>query len=183
MTSDPATSSSPLPPEAILYAWWHRLHPNTQAEDDARQVLRGDAAVLRRAKDFTSVVLTPAYHRIRQELARHGHAIESDADAERLAALAMVLPIVRRDVPGMQSVGKVFGAPTSQGKALLSESRFIKLIHCERYANLTTQLRRTLPIMREGMPVKALIDDIWRWNARVRAKWAEDYYDAIPLLP
>lgn len=176
--------------EQVVHMWWSRLHPDTKLDHDHSNIVRRqDAAELRRAKDIDDVLQMPAYYHlynllleaalpkdIQPEQANTFRLAESQI--ELLAALAMICPLIREDMPEA-NLGLALARSSEGQKALLSEPRFMKLIRARELKELAQHLRRTIPVLKKKLPVKALIRELHGWQrepSRHRQRWAEDYF-------
>ena len=176
--------------EQVVYLWWSRLHPDTKLDgDNPKLVRRQDAAELRRAQDIEDVLQMPAYYHLYALLLQAALPEEveqpqantyrlAESQLKLLAAIAMLCPLIREDVPGV-SLGVALASGAEGQKALLSEHRFMKLIRARDLEELTQNLRRVIPVLRKRIPVKALIQELYGWQhnpAAHRQRWAEDYF-------
>ncbi len=162
------------PSFAILRAWWKGL------EDD-----KGERAVLRRAVSLTGIMLSPAFHRLLNDLRRAGFGV-SESRYPKLAAIAGLVARIR-DEDG-ESLARSMGTPRSSGgKAAVSELRMRRLLACDDIEELHTLLRRALALLDNQANIGELAATIWNWmpmdenNPKdSRRQMAFDYY-AAPL--
>jgi CRISPR system Cascade subunit CasB len=163
------------PSFAILRAWWKGL------EDD-----KGERAALRRAENTTEVVLSPAFHRLLNELRRAGFGI-SEARYQKLAAIAGLVARIKGEEG--ESLAKSMGTPRSGGsKAAVSELRMRRLLACNDIEELYTLLRRALALLDNRANLADLAATVWNWVPMdekrpkdPRRQMAYDYYAAAPL--
>lgn len=168
------------PSFAILRAWWKGL------EDD-----KGERAALRRAANLTSVMLSPAFHRLLNDLRRAGFGI-SDNRYPKLAVIVGLAARIRdegsRGEDG-ESLATSMGTPKmSGGKAVVSELRMRRLLACDDIEELYTLLRRALALLDNRANLGDLAATVWNWmpmddnNPKdSRRQMAFDYYEAAPL--
>jgi CRISPR system Cascade subunit CasB len=163
------------PSFAILRAWWKYL------EDD-----KGERAALRRAANLTGVMLSPAFHRLLNELRRAGFGVP-ESRYPKLAAIAGLAARVRSD--DGTSLATSMGTPGSGGgKATVSELRMRRLLACDDIDELYTLLRRAIALLDNRASLADLAATIWNWvpmDAKrpndPRRKMAYDYYAVAPL--
>lgn len=159
----------------VLRAWWKGL------EDD-----KGERAALRRAASLTEVMLSPAFHRLLNELRRAGFGI-SDSRYPKLAATAGLAARIRgEDGAGMAAS---MGTPKSGGsKAVVSELRMRRILACNDIEELYMLLRRALALLDNRSNLADLAATVWNWVPMdekrpndPRRQMAYDYYAAAPL--
>lgn len=163
------------PSFTILRAWWMRL------EDD-----KGERAALRRAANLTAVMLSPAFHRLLNELRRAGFPI-SESRYLKLAAIAGLAARVKSEDD--ESLAKSMGSSKSGGgKAAVSELRMRRLLACDDIEELHTLLRRALALLDNRTNLADLAATVWNWmpldenNPRdARRQMAFDYYYGAPI--
>ncbi|MCC5993019.1 MAG: type I-E CRISPR-associated protein Cse2/CasB [Rhodobacteraceae bacterium] len=153
---------------ATIAQWWR---DNLAARDSGRA--RALAARLRRA-DMTEALAQAEVHALARRIGLGRHP----ADAARLARLVQVLAHLREDAG--QSLAARLGGPDPK----LSNLRFQRLLRAEG-DDLTTALRRALPMVDRRCNVARLGQDMlnWdhpEWGDRVRAEWCFDYFGAPP---
>lgn len=159
----------------ILRAWWKNL------EDD-----KGERAALRRAANLTGVMLSPAFHRLLNDLRRAGFGI-SESRYPKLAAIAGLAARIKGE--DSESLATSMGTPKSGGgKAAVSELRMRRLLACNDIDELYTLLRRALALLDNRARLADLAATIWHWvpmdekrSNDPRRQMAYDYYAAAPL--
>lgn len=163
----------------ILRAWWKSL------EDD-----KGERATLRRAANLTGVMLSPAFHRLLNDLRRAGFGIP-DSRYPKLAAIAGLAARIKPPHldDGDKSLATSMGTPKiNGGKAVVSELRVRRLLACDDIEELYTLLRRALAMLDNRTSLADLATTIWNWVPMdekspydPRRQMAYDYYAAAPL--
>ncbi len=168
---------------ALLH-WWQEL-------DRAR----GDRAALRRCHTLAEAVLTPAFNRLRIDLARFGDL--DDGAIARLAVVAGVLAHVTPPAdegmiegllgsrpPGM--IARQMAAPPPDGtRSPVSELRFRRLLaipESEPEALFAAMVRlvRHLGGTPAQVDVPSLARGLFHWNQKTKQTWAFAYYEAAP---
>ena len=144
-------------------AWWEWLSEN-----------RGDRAVLRRCGMLAEVVLTPAYHRLRQAVARSGSVYD-----DGLALLAVIAAKVKTHAPG-NSIAEQMATGKPDGSARVSGLRFRRLVKAKDHESLFTPLGRVIALLGGEANLESLARSIYFWNDRSRKDWAFDYYTKAP---
>lgn len=148
--------------------WWR---VNLAAREVGRA--RALAARLRRATPVEALAEADVHALARRiGLGRH------PSDAARLARLVQVLAHLREDAG--QSLAERLGGPDPK----LSNLRFQRLLRAQG-DDLTTALRRALPMVDRRCNVAQLGQDMlnWdhpEWGDAVRADWCFDYFGAPP---
>ncbi|EQD41204.1 CRISPR-associated protein Cse2, partial [mine drainage metagenome] len=138
------------PSFATLRAWWRTL------EDD-----RGERAALRRAANLTEVMLSPAFHRLLNDLRRTGFGISNNR-YPKLAAIAGLAARIKSEDD--ESLATSMGASRSGGgKAAVSELRMRRLLVCNDIEELYTLLRRALALLDNRASLADLAATIWNW--------------------
>ncbi len=163
------------PSFAVLRTWWKKL------EDD-----KGERATLRRAANLTGVMLSPAFHRLLNELRRAGFGVPENR-YPKLAAIAGLAARVRSD--DGETLATSMGTPKMNGgKAVVSELRMRRLLACDDIEELYTLLRRALALLDNRANLGDLAATVWNWmpmddnNPKdSRRQMAFDYYEAAPL--
>lgn len=163
------------PSFATLRAWWKGL------EDD-----KGERAALRRAANLTGVMLSPAFHRLLNDLRRAGFGI-SESRYPKLAAIAGLAARIKGE--DSESLAASMGTPKSGGgKAAVSELRMRRLLACNDIDELYTLLRRALALLDNRASLADLAATVWYWVPMdekrpndPRRQMAYDYYAAAPL--
>lgn len=182
--------------EQVVHLWWSRLHTETKLDgDESNIVRRQDAAELKRAQSIGDVLQMPAYYHLYTLLLEaalpenvQGEQTTTfrlaESQLELLAALAMICPLVREDMPAT-NLGVALASTSESKKTLLSEHRFMKLIRAKTLEELTQHLRRTIPVIKKKLPIKALIRELYGWQKdapRHRQRWAEDYFTSSHIF-
>ena len=163
------------PSFTALRAWWRAL------EDD-----KGERAALRRTANLTGVMLSPAFHRLLNDLRRAGFGI-SDSRYPKLAAIAGLAARIKGE--DGESLATTMGTPRSGGgKAAVSELRMRRLLASNDIEELYTLLRRALALLDNRASLADLAATIWNWVPMdeknpydPRRQMAYDYYAAAPL--
>jgi CRISPR system Cascade subunit CasB len=169
-------------PRNTIFNWW-RMNLGKDKEGEARAL----SARLRRAKTMVEALSERAVQELGAEL-RLGFA------PEKLALLTMTLAHVSEQKT--HTLAKCFGevigqsgeGKQKQNKYKLSESRFQNIVRAENPMELTTQLRRALPIVGNACNVGRLGEDLLFWHhpdigERIRARWWFDYFGgAMPAV-
>lgn len=163
------------PSFAILRAWRKGL------EDD-----KGERAALRRAANLTGVMLSPAFHRLLNDLRRAGYGI-SESRYPKLAAIAGLAARVRND--DGKKLATSMGTPRSSGgKAAVSELRMRRVLACNDIEELYMLLRRALALLDNHASLTDIAATLWNWAPMdekrpddPRRQMAYDYYAVAPL--
>lgn len=163
------------PSFTILHVWWKGL------EDD-----KGERAALRRAPSLTGIMLSPAFHRLLNELRRAGFGI-SEGRYPKLAAIAGLVARIKNEVG--ESLAKSMGSSMSGGgKVAVSELRMRRLLACDDIEELHTLLRRALALLDNQANLADLASTVWNWVPMdekrpndPRRQMAYDYYAAASL--
>ena len=147
-------------------AWWEWLAEN-----------RGERAVLRRCGTLTEVVLTPAYHRLRQAVSRNGRVYD-----DGLALLAGMAAKVKTHKSGSSIAEQMAaGKPENpDGTARISGLRFRRLLKAKDHEALFTPLGRVIALLNGEANIESLAQSIYFWNDKSRKNWAFDYYTKAP---
>lgn len=159
----------------LLRAWWKNL------END-----KGERAALRRAENTTEVVLSPAFHRLLNDLRREGFGIP-ESRYSKLAAIAGLSARIKSEES--DSLAKSMGTPKSGGsKAAVSELRMRRLLACNDIEELYTLLRRALALLDNRANLADFAATVWNWVPMdekrpndPRRQMAYDYYAAASL--
>jgi CRISPR system Cascade subunit CasB len=160
---------------AVLRAWRKNL------EDD-----KGERAAMRRAASTTEVVLSPAFHRLLNELRRAGFGI-SESRYPKLAAIAGLAARIKGEED--ERLATSMGTPRSNGgKASVSELRMRRLLACNDIEELYMLLRRALALLDNHANLADLAATVWNWVPMdekrpndPRRQMAYDYYAVAPL--
>lgn len=163
-----------------LHAWWHEV---TQSRSSG--AARATRAILRRAHDVTAVTLAEPYQQLVRRLRETGWDGRDARSNDALAAIAGLLVHVDADTGGTRLAASMGRCPPGSDRPLVSELRFRRLLDANDLDALFIGLRRALPLMAGGVPVRALIGDLLEWaqpwrRDRVRKRWAYAYYDPAP---
>lgn len=147
-----------------IASWWRGL------EDE-----RADRAVLRRAASLTAITLSAPYQRLYRQLVAAGwNSNASEQRNDRLAAVVGLLAHVKEDSP--QSLPKAMSARSpGDDRPPVSELRFQRLLESPDIEALFSSFRRTLPLLKHSVNVKALATDVLYWGDSVKKRWAYDY--------
>lgn len=171
-------------PMRVLLHWWQEL-------DRAR----GDRASLRRCHTLAEVALTPAFNRLRIDLARFG-----ELDSNGIARLAVVAGVLAHVTPpadegmleGMLvsrlpgAIARQMATPPPDGtRSPVSELRFRRLLaipESEPEALFTTMVRlvRHLGGTSAQVDAPSLARGLFHWNQKTKQTWAFAYYEAAP---
>ena len=148
---------------SIAYDWWRGLNPG-DAQQSGHQ--RGALAQLRRASTPIEVIQEPEALRLIARL---------PWNPERVAILAGVLAFVREtdDRRVAQTVGRA--ALDDDKSALLSESRFRRLLQ-EPADELLEPMRRLVRMTKGTLNVHDLSRSVLYWGDGVKKRWIFDYY-------
>ena len=150
--------------------WWGALVPKEGGAKPALGWKRATLARLRRANRPLDVLMEPYALRLVQRL---------PASADRVALLAGVLAVVRKDVG--DPITRTLGVDSSgEGKsAKLSESRFRRLLQTPT-DELLDPMRRLVRLAQNEANVRHLAKSILYWGERTKKDWIFDYYGMRP---
>ena len=159
----------------VLYHWWNEV-----TRERERGASRAASAILRRAHDITTVTLSQPYQHLFQRMREAGWDDGFPRSNDALAAVAGLLvhvEIDKNDKPLAESMGQ---CPDGSSRPCVSEARFKRLLEAPDLDTLFTGLRRTLPLMKAGAPVRSLAYDVlqWAWpdqRDNVKKRWAYSY--------
>lgn len=161
---------------AVLNRWWHDV-----TQERERGADRATRAILRRAHDITAVTLTQPYQHLHQRMREaqwneKGYARSNDA----LAAAAGLLVHVDTDAGNAKLATCMGTCPMDSTRPYVSEARFRRLLEAPDLDALFAGLRRTLPLMKSGVPVLGLANDVLQWSwpddrDEVKKRWAYTY--------
>ena len=148
-----------------LFRWWKALDDN-----------RGDRAELRRCQTLLEVMMTSAFHRIRQQLLEMGLKPE-DSERDRLAAvIGLAAHVVSVADPALQkALPRLAEAFSEEDKPAVSPLRFRQLLDARTDDELFTRMRRVLPMVKERVSLFNLANDVFYWGDGVRKRWVYDY--------
>jgi CRISPR system Cascade subunit CasB len=151
------------PEMQVLTAWWQALDDN-----------RGDRAELRRCSTLTEVAFTPAYHRLRLAVGKHG-AVNADA----LALVAGLSARVKSDITDNTLVEQMATGKTD-GSARVSGLRFRRLLKVKESDGLFNAMGRVVALLGGSVNLQSLANSVYFWNDRTRKQWAFEYYSKSP---
>jgi CRISPR system Cascade subunit CasB len=152
---------------SALRAWWRGLDEH-----------RGDRALLRRCRSIDDVLLSEAYHKLRNRLRREGVGFGPKREMQ-LAFAAGLLAHVRDDLPGGPSLLERMAAPRSDGsdRARLSGLRFRRLLRHESREALYEPMIRVIRLLDRTANVRSLARELFFWSPARRKTWARVYYE------
>lgn len=153
-TPEPTTAS-------IIYRWW-----TVALSDRNTSSAKALAARLRRASALEALA-EPAVH----ELAHKLNLKPTPGHTEALLRTVRVLAWVRKHVPA--TLAKRLGGEPPK----LSTLRFQRLMRAEG-EDLTTALRRALPLADYDCNVAVLGNDLMHWGDAARTCWSFHYFGA-----
>jgi CRISPR system Cascade subunit CasB len=163
------------PSIAVLREWWHSLEQE-----------KGERAVLRRAGSLTEVMLSPAFHRLLNELRKAGYGV-SESHYPKLAAIAGLAARLK-GIDGPSLGEKCGTGRKSAKKPDVAELRMRLILACDDIEELYTLLRRALGLLDDQANLDDLASTVWNWKRLdekhprdPRRKLALDYYAASPL--
>lgn len=151
----------------VAFDWWRELAPQENGTKPALGWKRATLARLRRADSPLKVLMEPYALRLVQTL---------PAAPDRVALLAGVLAVVRKDVrdPITRTLGRdSFGEDKS---AKLAESRFRRLLQTPTN-DLLDPMRRLVRLAQNEANVRDLAKSILYWSERTKKRWIFEYYD------
>lgn len=151
------------PETQALAAWWLALNEN-----------RGDRADLRRCSTLAEVAFTPAYHRLRLAVVKHG-SVNLDA----LALVAGLAARVKNNIPG-NTLAEQMATGKSDGSARVSGLRFRRLLKVKEKEELFTAMGRVVALLGGGVNLQSFANNLYFWNDRTRKQWAFEYYSKSP---
>lgn len=148
----------------VLLGWWRAL-------DSAR----GDRAELRRCHSPLNVAFTPAYHRLRLALMKHGSVKDED-----LALVAGVLAHIKIYTPGSFPLQMAGSQSSDANKAALSGLRFRRILVIDDRDKLYETMIRVVHQLGDAVDIPSLANGIYWWNDRTKKDWAFAYYEHAP---
>jgi len=151
------------PEMQALAVWWKALDDN-----------RGDRAELRRCSTLMEVVFTPAYHRLRFAILKHG--IVND---NALALVAGLASRVKRDLPE-NTLAEQMAMGKADGAARVSGLRFRRLLKIKEPDGLFNAMGRIVALLGGAVNLQNLVNGVYFWNDRTRKQWAFEYYSKSP---
>lgn len=159
---------------AVAFEWWRELVP---AEDGAQPVpgwKRATLARLRRANEPLEVMMEPYSLCLVHKLS----ALRADPD--RVATLAGILAVVRKDV--REPVTHILGRQSlDDDTATLSEGRFRRLLQTPTN-DLLDPMRRLVRLAQNEVNVRHLATSILYWGEATKKRWIFDYYGASSAI-
>ncbi len=147
---DPEDSSG-----EILLEWWQGLENQ-----------RGDRAELRRARNPTEVVFSPAYHRLYQKL----HLPNKEALAQVAGLCAHI-----KDHHFQSGIAEQMAM--GQDKAAVSGLRFRRVLAINDRDDLYHAMIRIIRLLRNTVNIYDLAQGMYWWNERTKKQWAYKYYE------
>lgn len=151
-------------------AWWTELQPGIDETGARRKGNRAALARLRR----TASLIDALGEKVTIDLARRlGQKLDG---ARRVAIIAATLAHVRQDARGLTTARLVGYPEDKDGKPLLSELRFRRLL-AARDEDLLIDLRRLVALAGGRANVGDLAVSILGWSDKTRRRWAFDYFD------
>jgi CRISPR system Cascade subunit CasB len=158
---------------STLRFWWLSL------EDD-----KGERAYLRRSYTLTEIMLSPAFHRLLNQLGRE------KIPQYRYPKLAIIAGLISRiEGESQQKLGAEMGSPTkSSTKPDVAELRMRRILACDDLEELYVLLRRALSLVDNRVNIYDLASIVWHWTPMddksphdPRRRLACDYYAEAPL--
>jgi CRISPR system Cascade subunit CasB len=158
---------------STLRLWWSSL------EDD-----KGERAYLRRCSTLTEIMLSPAFHRLLNQLGR------DNVPQYRYPKLAIIAGLVSRTKgESEQKLGAEMGSPgKSSTKPDVAELRMRRILACDDLEELYVLLRRALSLVDNRVNISDLAAIVWNWKRMdeksphdPRRRIACDYYAEVPL--
>ena len=134
---------------------------------------RGDRAELRRCHSPLNVAFTPAYHRLRWALMKHGSVKDED-----LALVAGVLSHVKLYSPG--SFPRQMADSADAQKAKVSGLRFRRVLTIDDRDKLYETMIRVVHLLGDSVDIPSLANGIYWWNEQTKKEWAFAYYEHAP---
>ena len=160
------TDSDPGSAGRIAAEWWRDLNPDDRAKQTGLQ--RAALAHLRRARTPLDAMRETAALQLLQRLPHYGNR-------DRVAALAGILAWVQKD--SERPVARFVGRESlDKTEAVLSESRFRRLMQVEGNEELMDTMRRLVRVAHGEVNVRDLSGSVLHWGDRVRKRWIFDYY-------
>ncbi len=148
----------------ILLDWWKELEKS-----------RGDRAELRRCHSPLKVAFTPAYHRLRYALMKHGSIKDMD-----LALVAGVISHVKSPVPGSFPVQMADSADGKKAKVSSMRFRSLLSIRDDEPDKLFEKMIRIVHLLDDSADIPSLANGIYWWNEQTKKTWAFAYYEHAP---
>ena len=152
----------------VLRAWWEALQ-----SEKANGQARADRAALRRAGDLNAVACTSAYQRLyRRLVAARGGTDWPSFQQDRLAAVVGLLAHIKTNTEA--SLPQAMSTDSGQENPV-SALRFRRLLESSDTDALFSGLRRSLPLIKGGVSVRSVANDVFGWGPRIQKRWAYDY--------
>jgi CRISPR system Cascade subunit CasB len=150
----------------VLHSWWRGLDEH-----------RGDRALLRRCRSIDDVLLSEAYHKVRNRLRREGIGFGE----VQLAFTTGLLAHVRDDRSGGPSLPKRMAkSPEGSDRARVSGLRFRRLLRHETRDALYEPMVRIIRLLDRTANVRSLARELFFWKPDRRKDWARIYYENAP---
>lgn len=162
MPTSPSASTISFEDDAVqkvLRTWWEGLAEN-----------RGDRAELRRCTTIDRVLLSEAYHRLRQRITSAGLSFAE----EQLAAATGLLAHVGEHADDQPHLAVQMAG--GDDEAPVSGRRFRRLLSREDREDLYRPMIRIVRLLKRRVNVYALAGDVYYWGPPVRKRWAQRYY-------
>ena len=155
-------------PGNICAEWWY-----SELDVDTG-IARKTRAELRRAGTTLDVLGITAVHELNIALVNAGYDLRKRKNGpDQLALIARVLAHVTE--PEGKSLAHRFGEGTPPR---LSRIRFDGLIKNRNPRDLGNSISRAIRIVKEGIDLQRLANDLYWWNDRIRMDWCFDYHNA-----
>lgn len=169
MTEESTKYSFPFQPDdksyVVLLEWWRGLENK-----------RGERAVLRRAKDSTEVIFSPAYQHLLNQLQHQGYKVHREA----LAVIAGLMSHVKDHV-GNEPIAKQMATPKQGSEsARVSGLRFRRLLAVTEREELYPMLVRIIHLLDGRVNLTSLANAVYWWSENTRKHWAYEYYATAP---
>lgn len=147
---------------------------------------KGERAYLRRSYTLTEIMLSPAFHRLLNQLGR------DKIPEYKYPKLAIIAGLISRIEPKRESeqkLGAEMGSPgKSSKKPNVAELRMRRILACDDLEELYMLLRRALALIDNHVNIPDLASIIWNWTRMdekspydPRRRIACDYYSEAPL--
>ncbi|MCO5383529.1 MAG: type I-E CRISPR-associated protein Cse2/CasB [Methanosarcina barkeri] len=153
------------PVSKVLIDWWEELDEN-----------RGDRAVLRRCRNTTEVVFSPAFHRLRLKLSQI-----ADINSNSLALIAGILSHVKTHDNCAKFATQMATPKTESSNARVSGLRFRRLLTIKDTDELFGSMIRIVDLLDGNLNIYSLADDLCSWDdEETKKQWAYNYYENAP---
>lgn len=154
-------------PECLeLIKWWQALNND-----------RGARAELRRCRNLSEVVFSPAYHRLRQAIL-HLDGVGSIHE-EGLATVVGLTARVKVNDETMDIASQMATGKTGD-TAAVSGLRFRRLLKARDNNELFILMTRAIALLGGSVNLQSLAKSVYWWNDRTKKKWAFGYYSKAP---